>query len=142
MNARPADAPALEVWCSNPAAQVIYAALKPDTPASNDALTAAWKSSSGLRARLNKFGRDQLDLGGRTLDFITAPTPRWPDTVVTSESMTKILFTSKLFSAHVATAEGAAHGRQSWIDKFGADWRYFFDCMLAPMARPAGVRAH
>ena len=52
VNARPADAPALEVWCSNPAAQVIYAALKPDTPASNDALTAAWKSSSGLRARL------------------------------------------------------------------------------------------
>ena len=138
VNARPADAPALEVWCSNPAAQVIYAALKPDTPASNDALTAAWKSSSGLRARLRTIrAGDQLDLGGRTLDFITAPTPRWPDTVVTSESMTKILFTSKLFSAHVATAEGQPTDVSFGFDEFGADWRYFFDCMLAPMARPA-----
>jgi flavorubredoxin/flavin reductase (DIM6/NTAB) family NADH-FMN oxidoreductase RutF len=138
LNARPADAPALEVWCSNPAAQVIYAALKPGTPASNDALAAAWKSSSGLRARLRTVrAGDQLDLGGRTLDFTTAPTPRWPDAVVTSDSTTKILFTSKLFSAHVATAEGQPTDVGLGFDEFGADWQYFFDCMLAPMARPA-----
>ena len=112
LEARPADAPALEVWCSNPAAQVIYQALKPGTPASNEALTGAWKGANGLRARLRTVRTgDALDLGGRSLDFVTAPTPRWPDTVVTYDTASKFLFTSKLFSAHVATGRGAPDGR-------------------------------
>jgi hypothetical protein len=36
-----------EVCCSNPAAQVIYAALKPGTPASSEALAEAWKGPDG-----------------------------------------------------------------------------------------------
>ena len=143
LDARPADAPAVEVWCSNPAAQVIYQALKPGTPASSEALTNAWKGENGLRARLRtvKSG-DVLDLGGdRVLEFTTAPTPRWPDTVVTFDNQSKYLFTSKLFSAHVATDSDkpcdcdATDG----FEEFLADWRYFFDCMLAPMARPTSA---
>jgi len=139
LDARPADAPAVEVCCSNPAAQIIYAALKPGTPASNDALAKAWKrEGSGLRARLRILrSGDALDLGGRELAFTLAPTPRWPDTVVTHDATSGILFTSKLFSAHVATDEGAPTDAGAGFDAFGADWRYFFDCMLAPMARPA-----
>jgi flavorubredoxin len=141
--ARPPSAPALEVWCSNPAAQVIYQALKPGTPASNENLTAAWKGSAGLRARLHtiKTG-DFLDLSGaRVLEFTTAPTPRWPDAVVTYDPVSKYLFTSKLFSAHVATDADkpfdadAKNGAEEYL----SDWRYFFDCMLAPMARPTGA---
>ena len=143
LNARPADAPAVEIWCSNPAAQVIYAALKPGTPASSEALEKAWKGPKGLRARLRtvKTG-EELPLGGaRTLRFTTAPTPRWPDTVATFDPQSGILFTSKLFSAHVATkTTGADEDATDFglgFDEFGGDWRYFFDCMLAPMARPA-----
>jgi len=60
-------------------------------PAASKALIAAWKgpksktNPTGLRARLRtvKSG-DELDLGGgRVLSFTLAPTPRWPDTVVT-----------------------------------------------------------
>jgi len=143
LNARPADAPALEVWCSNPAAQLIYQALKPGTPASNEALAKSWKGPNGLRARLRtvKSG-DFLDLGnGRVLDFITAPTPRWPDAVVTYDRVSKYLFTSKLFSAHVATDAESPKDSQAagGFEEYLSDWRYFFDCMLAPMARPASV---
>ena len=143
LDARPADAPAVEVWCSNPAAQVIYAALKPGTPASSEALTKAWKGPEGLRARLRtvKTG-EELPLGGaRRLRFTAAPTPRWPDTVATFDPESGILFTSKLFSAHVATKTTGADEDATDVglgfDEFGGDWRYFFDCMLAPMARPA-----
>jgi flavorubredoxin len=98
LDARPASSPAVEVWCSNPAAQVIYAALKPGTPASSDALAAAWKRG-GLRARLRTIkSGDGLDLGGnRVLSFTTTPTPRWPDGVVTFDETSGLLFTSKLF---------------------------------------------
>ena len=142
LEARPADAPALEVWCSNPAAQVIYQALKPGTPASNEALTGAWKGANGLRARLRTVRTgDALDLGGRSLDFVTAPTPRWPDAVVTYDTASKFLFTSKLFSAHVATdaARPTDADASDGFEEYLADWRYFFDCMLAPMARPASA---
>ena len=79
--------------------------------------------------------------GARTLRFTTAPTQRWPDTVATFDPQSGILFTSKLFSAHVATkTTGADEDATDFglgFDEFGGDWRYFFDCMLAPMARPA-----
>ena len=84
---------------------------------------------------------DALDLGGRSLDFVTAPTPRWPDTVVTYDTASKFLFTSKLFSAHVATdaARPTDADASDGFEECLADWRYFFDCMLAPMARPASA---
>ena len=50
-----------------------------------------------------------------------------------------MLFTSKLFSAHVATNPDSPTDATLGWDEFGADWRYFFDCMLAPMARPAAT---
>ena len=50
---RSADAPCVEVLCSNPGAQIIQQALKPNNSLSNDALIASWKSPEGkLRARL------------------------------------------------------------------------------------------
>jgi len=137
--ARPPGSPAVEVCCSNPAAQAIYAALKPGTPASSEALTAAWKVDGKLKARLRTIkSGDVLDLGGgRVLSFTAAPTPRWPDSVVTHDSASGLLFTSKLFSAHVATPPDAPTDASLGWNTYGDDWQFFFDCMLAPMARPA-----
>ena len=49
----------------------------------NEALCAAWKGADGkLRARLRVVRNgERLDLGGRTLRFTLAPTPRWPDLI-------------------------------------------------------------
>lgn len=55
-----------------------------------------------------------------------------------------ILFSSNFFSAHTASEAllpaSSSGGRRSatdaggW-DKYGADWTYYYECMLAPVAR-------
>lgn len=39
---------------------------------------------------------------GAALTVIATPTPRWPDLMVVYDPASKVAFTSKLFSAHVA----------------------------------------
>jgi len=73
-----------------------------------------------------------------TLTLELTPTPRWPDLMVAYYAPARILFSSKLFSAHVAPQEGVVEDKGGF-EVFGEDWRYFFDCMLAPSARQAAV---
>lgn len=76
-----------------------------------------------------------------TLHIIHTPTPRWPDLLCVYNPSSRLLFTSKLFSAHVApTAVGSS--RQNPFDiggweQYEPDWHFFYDCMLAPVARQA-----
>ncbi|EFJ51611.1 hypothetical protein VOLCADRAFT_57212, partial [Volvox carteri f. nagariensis] len=63
---------------------------------------------------------------------VLTPTPRWPDLLVVHDPVNRLLFSSKLFAAHVAPPEGLDEG--GW-EAFGDDWRYYFECMLAPSAR-------
>jgi flavorubredoxin len=45
---------------------------------------------------------ESLEVGGETrLKLIPCPTPRWPDLLVVYSPAERLLFTSKLFSAHV-----------------------------------------
>lgn len=39
---------------------------------------------------------------GSELSLLLAPTPRWPDLMMVYHNTSKLLFTSKFFSAHVA----------------------------------------
>ena len=132
---RSADAPCVEVLCSNPGAQIIQQALKPNNSLSNDALIASWKSPEGkLRARLRVVRNgERLDLGGTAVTFTLAPTPRWPDLMFARDDRTQALFTSKIFSAHVGQMEGFED--TGGLEAFGDDWRFYYDCLLAPMAR-------
>jgi flavorubredoxin/flavin reductase (DIM6/NTAB) family NADH-FMN oxidoreductase RutF len=167
--ARPTGAPAVEVWCTNPAAKTIrvrqscvvpslvlrshflYPAqeLLAEGPGGNAALRAAWRCPGGLRARLRTVrGGDMLSLGaGRTLRFAVAPTPRWPDAMLAHDAASATLFSGKLFSAHVYAPPASSDGDNDasspfddggW-DTFGNDWRYFFEALLAPMAKQASV---
>lgn len=134
--ARPAGAECVEVLCSNPGAQVIQQALKANNPLTNENLIAAWKGADGkLRARLRVVkNNEKIDLGDRTLTFTTAPTPRWPDLIFARDDASGMLFTSKFFSAHVASEGDDVSDVGGW-EAFGEDWRYFYDCLLAPMAK-------
>ena len=132
--ARPASAGTLEVWCSNPAAQTLRLLLA-EGPRRNAALAAAWRGPAGLRARLRTVrGGDVLKLGAKELAFTPVPTPRWPDAVVVHDRSSGVLFTGQLFSAHVACPPGDAFD-EGGMDAYGEDWRYFFECMLAPVAK-------
>ncbi|MEM9926641.1 MAG: diflavin flavoprotein [Cyanobacteria bacterium P01_D01_bin.50] len=75
---------------------------------------------------------DTLDLGGgHDLTFVTVPTPRWADGLCTYDSATNILYTDKLFGAHIC--------EDTLFDKdwksLDAERRYYFDCLHAPQSK-------
>jgi flavorubredoxin/flavin reductase (DIM6/NTAB) family NADH-FMN oxidoreductase RutF len=77
-------------------------------------------------------GDDELDLGqGHILQFIPAPTPRYPDSLCTYDPKTQILFSDKYFGAHVCGDQIFDEGFQSIQE----DRRYYYDCLMAPNAR-------
>ena len=53
----------------------------------------------------------------------------------------RLLFTSKLFAAHIAPAAAGAEPGDAGDDAgwgvYGPEWRFYYDCMLAPVARQA-----
>ena len=77
-------------------------------------------------------GEETIDLGkGHTLEFIPTPDPRQPDRLCTYDSKTQILYTDKLFGAHVCRDQVLDEG---W-EVYREDRRYYFDCLMAPHAR-------
>lgn len=79
---------------------------------------------------------------GSKLSLTLAPTPRWPDLMLVHHSASKLLFSSKLFSAHVlptlVSQDDTAFDTGGWA-KYSGDWRFFFECMLAPTASQAAA---
>ncbi len=72
-----------------------------------------------------------LDLGkGHQLELFTAPNPRYPDQLLTYDNLSEILYTDKLFSAHVCGDQVLDEGWQIYQE----DRRYYFDCVIAPYA--------
>ena len=49
--------------------------------------------------------RETLELGGKTLEFISVPWVHWPETMVTYLREDRVLFSCDLFGSHLATAE-------------------------------------
>jgi flavorubredoxin/flavin reductase (DIM6/NTAB) family NADH-FMN oxidoreductase RutF len=73
-----------------------------------------------------------LDLGqGHRLEFIPTSNPRSPGKLCTYDPQTKILFTDKLFGAHVCGDQVFDEG---W-KVYNEDRRYYFDCLMAPYAK-------
>ncbi len=108
-------APHLTFVCSNPGAINLRAAL-PDNE---------------LKILVMR-GEETLNLGkGHRLQFIPTPSPRWPDQLCTYDHQTEILYTDKLFGAHVCGDQVFDEG---W-EVFNDDRRYYYDCLMAPHAR-------
>jgi len=77
-------------------------------------------------------GEETLDLGKEhLLQFIPTPNPRYPDHLCTYDPQTEILYTDKLFGAHLCGEQVLDEG---W-EIFNEDRRYYFDCVMAPHAR-------
>ncbi len=68
---------------------------------------------------------------GHRLCLIPAPTPRWPSSLIAFEERTGLLMSGKFFAAHLCTEAFAEANRSSTEE----DRRYFYDCLMAPMAR-------
>ncbi len=130
-------APYATVVCSKPGAIALQSLLS-DQPTSaataypEEALELgiAYAGDRTLKLRIVRDG-DQLDLGnGHELLFFFVPTPRFPDGLVTFDPSTQVIFTDKLFGAHVC---GEAVFDEHWKE-LQADRRYYFDCLHAAQA--------
>jgi flavorubredoxin/flavin reductase (DIM6/NTAB) family NADH-FMN oxidoreductase RutF len=112
-------APYVTVLCSKPAAIALRTAL-PEREAYIQSV------------------RDEevLDLGnGHELKFYFIPTPRWHDGLCTYDPATRILFTDKLFGAHVCD-ETVLDDHWKQLDD---DRRYYFECLHAAQAAQVEV---
>ena len=77
-------------------------------------------------------GEETLNLGnGHNLQFIPTPNPRYADQLCTYDPQTEILYSDKLFGAHVCGDQVFDEG---W-EVYNEDRRYYFDCLMAPHAR-------
>ncbi|MBW4495098.1 MAG: diflavin flavoprotein [Oscillatoria princeps RMCB-10] len=108
-------APQLTFVCSNPAAIALRQVF--ETEELNIAVVR---------------GEDTLDIGkGHALQFITTPTPRWPDGLLTYDPKTQILFTDKFYGAHTCGDQVFDEG---W-SIYSEDRRFYYDCLHAAQAK-------
>ncbi|QLE57227.1 diflavin flavoprotein [Nostoc sp. TCL26-01] len=108
-------APQITFVCSNPGAINLRGALEnPDLPI------------------LIMRGDETLDLGkGHNLQFVPTPNPRYADELCTYDPQTEILYSDKLFGAHICGDQVFDEG---W-ETINEDRRYYYDCLMAPHAR-------
>jgi flavorubredoxin len=74
---------------------------------------------------------DTLDLGNKTLKFISAPNLHWPDSMFTYLVEDRILFTCDFFGAHYCSEEMFNDHSNEYLEAF----RYYFDIILKPFSR-------
>ncbi len=122
INALLQKAPNLTLVTSNPGAKSLEAILQ-----NSYSETIADRQ---LKIEIIK-GEEKLDLGNsHLLEFIATPNPRYPDQLLTYDPKTAILYTDKLFGAHICKEQIFDEG---W-SIYNEDRRYYFDCVIAPYA--------
>ncbi|GFR44040.1 hypothetical protein Agub_g5200 [Astrephomene gubernaculifera] len=126
--------PPLQVVLSNPALKLLESTLGSPPPGSPSLLSGVQLQVAGRSgAAVAPCGPEP----GDQLQVFLAPTPRWPDLLLSYDPANRILLSSKLFSAHVAPRD-KPYDEGGW-EALEEDWRYYFDCMLAPSAKQAAA---
>jgi flavorubredoxin len=74
---------------------------------------------------------DTIDLGNKTLKFISAPNLHWPDTIYTWLEEDKLLFTCDSFGAHYCDYDM----KDELNDDYLFALKYYFDVILRPFSR-------
>ena len=74
---------------------------------------------------------DILDLGNKTLKFLSAPNLHWPDSMMTHLIEDKVLFTCDIFGAHYCSSEMFSDFEGQYLDSF----KYYFDIIMRPFSR-------
>ncbi len=74
---------------------------------------------------------DTLDLGNKTLRFISAPNLHWPDSMYTYLEEDKLLFTCDSFGCHYC------HHKMfdDQVSDFDGAFKYYFDVILKPFSK-------
>jgi flavorubredoxin/flavin reductase (DIM6/NTAB) family NADH-FMN oxidoreductase RutF len=129
-------APYATVICSKPGANTLRSVLATQTltlPSPREDEAQDLGIEFGNQTLKVHVVRDEevLDLGnGHELQFRFVPTPRHPDALCIFDPATRVLYTDKLFGAHVCDD---AVFDEHWKTLDG-DRRYYFDCLHAAQA--------
>ena len=74
----------------------------------------------------------QIDLGkGHQLEFVNAPNLHWPDTMLTYDWGSQILFTCDVFGMHYCSDDLL----DTNLEAISPDYRFYYDCLMGPNAR-------
>jgi NADH oxidase (H2O-forming) len=74
---------------------------------------------------------DTLDLGNKTLRFISAPNLHWPDSIYTLLVEDRVLFTCDSFGAHYCSTDMYSVFDGDYSDTY----KYYFDVIMKPFSR-------
>jgi flavorubredoxin len=79
--------------------------------------------------------KGELNIGKRTLKFISAPFLHWPDTIFTYDEYDKILFTCDVFGCHYCDKEVDKIFDDEVTDDFSGEFRYYYDVIMGPFKK-------
>jgi flavorubredoxin/flavin reductase (DIM6/NTAB) family NADH-FMN oxidoreductase RutF len=116
----------LELITSNPGAQLLKGLWDQQRP---DAEPMELPPLPPLQVIRSETELERND--GHCLTLLPAPTPRWPGGLMAFDENSGLLMSGKFFAAHLC-CEGWAEANRSSTEE---DRRYFYDCLMAPMAR-------
>ncbi len=74
---------------------------------------------------------DTIDLGNKTLRFISAPNLHWPDSMYTYLEEDKLLFTCDSFGSHYCNHKMF----DNQVGNFDEAFKYYFDVILKPFSK-------
>ena len=75
---------------------------------------------------------DTIDLGdGHVIDFVNAPNLHWPDTIFSYDRGTNTIYTCDAFGMHYCSDSTYDED----LDAIEKDYRFYYDCLMAPNAR-------
>jgi hypothetical protein len=121
--------PGLMLVASNAGARLLADLWDQRSPTATEAAAEAGPPLPPIDVVKHEVSRELA--AGHRLTLIPAPTPRWPGALMAFEERTGLLMSGKFFSAHLCVETFAeAHRGSSEEDR-----RYFYDCLMAPMAR-------
>jgi flavorubredoxin/flavin reductase (DIM6/NTAB) family NADH-FMN oxidoreductase RutF len=136
-------APYATVMCSKPGANTLRSVfanqpLHLPVPREDEAQDLGIEYGSDRTLKVHIIRDEEiLDLGnGHELQFRFLPTPRHPDAIAIYDPMSLILYTDKLFGAHVCD-DGVFDEHWKTLD---GDRHYYFECLHA--AQATQVEAH
>ena len=112
------------ITCSNPGLKLIKELWNQKNPKDNEFVIMDMPNINLIK-RDATISSQEIDL-----KLIPAPTARWPGGLLVYAGKQEILFSEKIFSAHIASELWSEKNRMSTE----SDRKYFYECLMAPMS--------